>query len=214
MRVIFFITIITIQYTLSSNNFAFSANEKSQIILRQIQKYMNSFDSISADFIQIDDNNIESTGHLVIVKPNKIRMDYFVPERIAIIFDKNVLSMKDFDLNKVRYYGYDNPLPFLTDKHFFDRSVNNIVLVYDKNSATLTVNRKIGHATYSILQFDWNDNEESLRSNLLQDLQLRSIINYTSKREKIELKLQNIKYNEIINKSVFRMYSDQLSDVA
>jgi outer membrane lipoprotein-sorting protein len=108
---IFAVTIFTLG-VLSSG--AFAANKKQSITLSQEQRaslqkintFINSFQTLRGDFVQISDKGQSVKGVLMLSKPGKIRFDYAPPSPLLIVSDGKWLTIK----NKVKERGDQVPL--------------------------------------------------------------------------------------------------------
>ena len=108
---IFAVTIFTLG-VLSSG--AFAANKKQSITLSEEQRaslqkintFINSFQTLRGDFVQISDKGQSVKGVLMLSKPGKIRFDYAPPSPLLIVSDGKWLTIK----NKVKERGDQVPL--------------------------------------------------------------------------------------------------------
>ena len=92
IRKICFITILF--YLISS----FKYNESD---LTKISNCFNSFNSISAEFIQLSSNGDKKTGILKVEKPNKIRVEYLNPSGLLLISDGLKLAVINEKLDNI-----------------------------------------------------------------------------------------------------------------
>ena len=184
IRKICFITVLF--YLISS--FKHSESE-----LTNISNFFNSFNSISAEFIQLSSNGDKKIGILKVKKPNKIRIEYLNPSGLILISDGLKLAVINKKLENISIYKKDE-LPI-------DLFLNNDFLLEEKN----------------IINYSDKDNiiEIELSYNNLKDQ--RSVTFFFEKKP-LQLKkwtikeangietimyLNNIVFNEKLNKKEF-----------
>ena len=125
IRKIYFITILF--YLISS----FKYNESD---LTKISNFFNSFNSISAEFIQLSSNGDKKTGVLKVQKPNKIRVEYLNPSGLLLISDGLKLAVINEKLDNISLYKKDE-LPiglFLNNDFLIEKK--NIINYSDKDN--------------------------------------------------------------------------------
>jgi outer membrane lipoprotein-sorting protein len=74
--------------------------------VRNINNYINSFQSLKCDFTQISPRGLTTQGVLLISKPGKLRFEYAAPNPLLIVSDGKWLTIKD----KVKERGDQFPL--------------------------------------------------------------------------------------------------------
>lgn len=92
----------------------FAANKKQSIVLNEEQRaslerinaFINSFQTLRGDFVQISDKGQSVRGVLMLSKPGKIRFDYAPPSPLLIVSDGKWLTIK----NKIKERGDQVPL--------------------------------------------------------------------------------------------------------
>ena len=125
IRKIFFITVLF--YLISG----FKYNESD---LTKISNFFNSFNSISAEFIQLSSNGDKKTGILKVEKPNKIRVEYLNPSGLLLISDGLKLAVINEKLDNISLYKKDE-LPiglFLNNDFLIEKK--NIINYSDKDN--------------------------------------------------------------------------------
>lgn len=125
IRKICFITILF--YLISS----FKYNESD---LTKISNFFNSFNSISAEFIQLSSDGDKKTGILKVEKPNKIRVEYLNPSGLLLISDGLKLAVINEKLDNISLYKKDE-LPiglFLNNDFLIEKK--NIINYSDKDN--------------------------------------------------------------------------------
>jgi outer membrane lipoprotein-sorting protein len=66
-----------------------------QASVRKINDYINSFQSLKCNFVQISPRGQTTQGTLLISKPGKLRFDYASPNPLLIVSDGKWLTIKD-----------------------------------------------------------------------------------------------------------------------
>ncbi len=83
-----------------------SLTAEQQQAIRNINAYINSFQTLKSDFTQISPRGQESQGVLLISKPGKLRFEYAPPNPLLIVSDGKWLTIK----NKIKERGDQLPL--------------------------------------------------------------------------------------------------------
>ena len=125
IRKIFFLTVLFFLV----NSFKYSESD-----LTKISNFFNSFNSISAEFIQLSSNGDKKTGKLKIKKPNKARIEYIQPSRLLLISDGLKLAIINEKLESISIYKKDElPLDLFLDNEFLINK-HNIIHYSDKEN--------------------------------------------------------------------------------
>ena len=125
IRKIFFITVLF--YLISG----FKHNEND---LTKISNFFNSFNTISAEFIQLSSNGDKKTGILKVEKPNKIRIEYLNPSGLLLISDGLKLAVINEKLENISVYKKDElPIDLFLDNDFLIEE-KNIINYTDKDN--------------------------------------------------------------------------------
>lgn len=74
--------------------------------VRKLNDYLNSFQSLKADFVQVSSKGSMAQGQMLISKPGKLRFEYAPPNPLLIVSDGRWLTIKD----KVKEKGDQFPL--------------------------------------------------------------------------------------------------------
>lgn len=69
------------------------ADQKASIV--KLNNYINSFQSLKCNFVQISPRGQTTQGVLLISKPGKLRFDYAAPNPLLIVSDGKWLTIKD-----------------------------------------------------------------------------------------------------------------------
>jgi outer membrane lipoprotein-sorting protein len=80
--------------------------EEQRASLDKINTFINSFQTLRGDFVQISDKGQSVKGVLMVSKPGKIRFDYAPPSPLLIVSDGKWLTIK----NKIKERGDQVPL--------------------------------------------------------------------------------------------------------
>jgi outer membrane lipoprotein-sorting protein len=83
---------------------ALSAAQQQSI--KKLNDYLNSFQSLKADFVQVSSKGSMAQGQMLIAKPGKLRFEYAPPNPLLIVSDGRWLTIKD----KVKEKGDQFPL--------------------------------------------------------------------------------------------------------
>jgi outer membrane lipoprotein-sorting protein len=84
--------------------------------LGQVQRHLNSLDSMTAAFIQTDRNNRSLSGTLTLKKPGRIRFQYQKGVPILLVADGHALTFIDYSVRqKQRWPVKNSPLGVLID---------------------------------------------------------------------------------------------------
>jgi outer membrane lipoprotein-sorting protein len=83
-----------------------SLTSEQQQSIRNINAYINSYQTLKSDFTQISPRGQESQGVLLISKPGKLRFEYAPPNPLLIVSDGKWLTIK----NKIKERGDQLPL--------------------------------------------------------------------------------------------------------
>lgn len=74
--------------------------------IKKLNDYLNSFQSLKADFVQVSSKGNMAQGQMLISKPGKLRFEYAPPNPLLIVSDGRWLTIKD----KVKEKGDQFPL--------------------------------------------------------------------------------------------------------
>lgn len=110
--------------------------------LNKIENYLNSLQSLQANFVQMASNGGTAEGKIYISKPSKIRMEYTAPDSLLIVGNGDYIIYNDKELDQVTNIDYkDIPATMiLTQKIKFDGQNLKVIDFYKDNGQTsLTV---------------------------------------------------------------------------
>ena len=77
-----------------------------QQAIRKLNDYLNSFQTLKADFVQVSSKGTMTQGQMLISKPGRLRFEYAPPNPLLIVSDGRWLTIKD----KVKEKGDQFPL--------------------------------------------------------------------------------------------------------
>jgi outer membrane lipoprotein-sorting protein len=72
--------------------------------LQRIAAYMNGIRTMTADFAQVANNGVVSTGHLWVARPGRMRFEYNPPDAIILLADATSVYYWDKQLKQVSKY--------------------------------------------------------------------------------------------------------------
>lgn len=85
--------------------------------LQDLEKYLNSIHDLSADFVQINHNQVEQGGKFYLSRPDKMRWDYIYPRKTTLLLNDDQLIYYDYKLDQVSYFkNKEKFLSLLTKK--------------------------------------------------------------------------------------------------
>lgn len=66
-----------------------------KLSLKELSRYLNSFQTASGQFTQINDDGTISQGKIMIKRPGKVRFEYQPPEDILVVSDGDTVGIVD-----------------------------------------------------------------------------------------------------------------------
>ena len=81
-------------------------SQQQQLTIRKLNDYLNSFQTLKADFVQVSSKGSMTQGQMLISKPGRLRFEYASPNPLLIVSDGRWLTIKD----KVKEKGDQFPL--------------------------------------------------------------------------------------------------------
>lgn len=101
--------------------------------LQDLEKYLNSIHDLSADFVQINHNQVEQGGKFYLSRPDKMRWDYTYPRKATLLLDNDKLIYYDSKLDQVSYFKNNEKfLTLLTKPKIIFNSATSKVRCDDK----------------------------------------------------------------------------------
>lgn len=118
--------------------FFLSSNVSLDSNLELISKFLNDFDSISLEFIQINSDGEEKSGLIKIKRPGKLRIEYNAPSDLLIVSDGLKFAVINQKLESITLYSQSQiPInPFLKNNFLIS---NYEILNYIERNNTIDV---------------------------------------------------------------------------
>jgi len=87
--------------------------------LKRIEAYLDSIKTMQAEFLQISSNGESASGEILLVRPERLRIEYAPPTPVLIIANGKYFSYVDTELKQVNHIPVeDTPAAFLLRKNF------------------------------------------------------------------------------------------------
>ena len=185
-RTILFILIISIYKSSFSN-----VNQE------RILKYLQNFDSLRSDFIQVNNNGNVLTGKLFISRPGMVRIEYKEIPLLLISDSKKIASINQ-DLDSITFYRLqDIPVALLLYKDFKLEKLKVLDFIDFENQFKLKIKEK-ENENPGFIEIIFEKNTFTLKKWII----------FRDKINKTEVLLQNLKFNEKFNKKLFDIDSE------
>lgn len=185
-RTILFILIISIYKSSFSN-----VNQE------RILKYLQNFDSLRSDFIQVNNNGNVLTGKLFISRPGMVRIEYKEIPLLLISDSKKIASINQ-DLDSITFYRLqDIPVALLLYKDFKLEKLKVLDFIDFENQFKLKIKEK-ENENPGFIEIIFEKNTFTLKKWII----------FRDKSNKTEVLLQNLKFNEKFNKKLFDIDSE------
>ena len=185
-RTILFILIISIYKSSFSN-----VNQE------RILKYLQNFDSLRSDFIQVNNNGNVLTGKLFISRPGMVRIEYKEIPLLLISDSKKIASINQ-DLDSITFYRLqDIPVALLLYKDFKLEKLKVLDFIDFENQLKLKIKEK-ENENPGFIEIIFEKNTFTLKKWII----------FRDKINKTEVLLQNLKFNEKFNKKLFDIDSE------
>ena len=130
--------------------------------IQKINAYLNGFQTLKSDFLQISSKGQSAQGVLLISKPGKLRFEYAPPNPLLIVSDGRWLTIK----NKVKERGDQFPLSAtplrLVVAPQIDLLAETDIIGFDSKDGITSismVDRKGSLGGYIVLVFDEQNNK-------------------------------------------------------
>lgn len=164
---------------------------------QKILKYLQNFDSLKSDFIQVNNNGNVLSGKIKILRPGKVRVEYNeIP--LLIISDGKKIASINKELDSITFYRIkDIPLALLLFKNFSLKNVQILDYFDLENQLQIRLKEKDKESEDFIdILFEKNT------------FTLKKWTVFKSKSNKTEVLLENVKLNDKINKKIFEIEED------
>ena len=161
---------------------------------QKILRYLQNFDSLKSDFIQVNNNGNVLSGKITILRPGKVRVEYNeIP--LLIISDGKKIASINKELDSITFYRIkDIPLALLLFKNFSLKNVQILDYFDLENQLQIRLKEKDkeGEDFIDIL-FEKNT------------FTLKKWTVFKNKSNKTEVLLENVRLNNKINKKIFEI---------
>jgi len=162
--------------------------------LKEIEKYLNSFQTFSSTFKQSNKDNSINYGKLLISKPGKIRCEYFKPSPVLIIINGNRITYYDKELDELSYTSANvNALKFLALDNVNFSSLNIVEAEKNNNFISLYIqedSQELKQTLFLKLTFSY------------PKISLKQLTIITEESE-IDMAFEQITYNKTLGKKLF-----------
>lgn len=150
----------------------FSLNDAQKADLDRVSAYLNSMDTLSGGFTQINPDGSISQGAFYIDKPGRMRFEYEPPTPILLISDGSTVSVQNKRLNTVdRYPLWTTPLKLILDKDVNLKHNSAIIGVEHQQGALVIQARSSSTRTQGNITLVFTDPELELRQWTVIDAQ-------------------------------------------
>ena len=164
---------------------------------QKILKYLQNFDSLKSDFIQVNNNGNVLSGKITILRPGKVRVEYNeIP--LLIISDGKKIASINKELDSITFYRIkDIPLALLLFKNFSLKNVQILDYLDLENQLQIRLKEKDKESEDFIdILFEKNT------------FTLKKWTVFNGKSNKTEVLLENVRLNDKINKKIFEIEED------
>ncbi len=95
------------------------AKDNSGETMKVLDNYLASIKNIEARFMQTDANGLERQGFIYIKKPNRIRIEYIMPDKELIVLNSDLVMHYNPDLDETNYLPDEElAISLLSQKNF------------------------------------------------------------------------------------------------
>ena len=164
---------------------------------QKILKYLQNFDSLKSDFIQVNNNGNVLSGKITILRPGKVRVEYNeIP--LLIISDGKKIASINKELDSITFYRIkDIPLALLLFKNFSLKNVQILDYFDLENQLQIRLKEK-DKESEDFIDILFEKNTFTLKKWTI----------FKSKSNKTEVLLENVRLNDKINKKIFEIEED------
>ena len=169
------------------------ANEK----IDKIFKYLQNFDSIKSDFIQVNNNGDLQSGKIFLFRPGKIRIEYSTPPLLIMSDGKKIATINKKTKNIAFYSIDDVPIKLLLFKKFNKNSIN-IIKFEDINNQFKIILSQLDSKDQGFIEIIFEK----------KPFQMKKWTIFKSDGSKTEVLFNNLKLNEKIDPIQFDIKSE------
>ena len=173
------------------------ANENSEDLKIEINKYVNSIVEFSGKFIQLSNSEI-SEGRLFL-KDKRIRIDYLTPSKITIVLSDKKAMYFNHELSELEYFNPNKTIANIFYDVFYNKNFFNKTNIYN-NSGYLIAKKLI------LL----DDEEINMQIYFEKNPLIIKKIDTITNGESIKISFSNLNYNPIFKKNFFSMANPML----
>lgn len=163
-----------------------------------VEDYLNSIKTYQAKFSQLNPDGTISAGEFHLEKPGKMRWEYLKPKKLLILARQHNIVYCDYDLEEVSYIPYKSVIAYFLSK-------DNLKLGKDVN-----VEKYVDDGNNFIsMQVSNIDPEHKWEDKILilqfskSPLELKKIEVIDASKNRIEIRFQEVKINQLIDKEKF-----------
>ncbi len=191
--------ILLIIYIIGVANYSLAASDKKfdQETFIQLENYLNSITTYTADFYQVTNRGEEAKGKFILSRPGKIKWEYELPTPIIIVGHGTMVAYYDKELDEVSYINLKDTIAGFLTKEKIDLKKDTNILSLDKQDGII----KISFAPKTI-----NDQDRIAKISLTfkQNPLLLEGIAVTDNIGKLtSLSFTNAKQGEVLSKDKF-----------
>lgn len=142
-----------------------------KLSLNEISRYLNSFQTASGEFTQINDDGTISTGQIYIKRPGRVRFEYNPPEKTLVVADGDTVGIVDPKSNTggEAYPLHRTPLKIILARNV-DFSRARMVTGHSSDGKTTTVRAQDPeHPEYGSIELVFTGSPVQLRQWVIND---------------------------------------------
>ena len=142
-----------------------------ELSLSEISKYLNSLQSVTSDFTQVNDDGSMATGKLYIKRPGRVRFEYNPPERSLVMAGGSTVAIFDGKSQQPpeQYPLKQTPLNLILERNV-DLARRNMVVGHRSDGTKTTVTAQDPeHPEYGTIQLVFTGNPVELRQWVITD---------------------------------------------
>ena len=185
---IFFIILFLFSFKVYANN-----DHKTKVI-----NYLSTLKNFSASFLQNDGENL-SEGKIYVGK-NRVRAEYFEPNKILIILDEEKAMYYNYELEEDEFFNPKN-----TNAWFFYDIFRNPLFFEDAN-----IELKNKQLTLEKNSFDLDERKYFIKIYFENDPLVLRKVEVQNNQESLTISIFNHNYNEELNKDLFKLINPKL----
>jgi outer membrane lipoprotein-sorting protein len=179
-----------------------SFNKEQQNLISSIEAYLNSIDSLVAEFIQIAPDGTTSDGTFFLSRPGRVRWQYNPPVPIIIVVNKGKLIYRDYDLDQISHSSADHVVASFLTRQLIRLTGSDVEIIdlNQKDSVTrLTVRQK-------------NKEDQGLLTLIFSDkpMQLKKLEMTDATGQITSVSFRKMKQGEVLDDGLFQIEDPRL----